>query len=238
MPRFFCDNILESIAIISGDEAHHISKSLRMKIGQQLTICDTNGYDYNCEIVKIDDNITLNIKKKIKNNSEPSIKITLYQALPKNDKLDFIVQKSIELGVFKIVPIQTEFCVSKSTNKDFSKKLSRLNKISLESAKQSGRGIIPEVCNILTFEDALKNLKTENAIIFYEGGGYNLNDLVSPNLHEISIFIGSEGGFSKDEINLSKSYNVKLSTLGKLILRCETAPIVANTLILNITNNI
>lgn len=238
MPRFFCDNINDNIAIITGDDAKHITKVLRYKVDDEIVISDKNGFDYECDIISIDDDIHLKIKRKFKNETEPSSCIVLYQALPKGDKMDFIIQKAVELGVNKIIPIMTKYCVSKPDDKSFEKKLIRYNKIAKEAAKQSGRGIIPVVENIITYETALKNMKDEVSLLFYEGGGKNISELITTKDEKINIIIGSEGGFSQEEVKLAEDYDIKIATLGKRILRCETAPIVALSLVLFTTGNI
>lgn len=241
MPRFFCDkaalNLAENHAIIEGDDAKHISKVLRMRIGDKVTINDKNGYDFDCEIEEIGESVSLKIISGQENSTEPSVKITLFQCLPKGDKLDFIIQKAVELGVYRIIPVQSSFCVARADSESFGKKLSRLNKIAFEAAKQCGRGIIPQVFNIISFRDAVQMSKNIPSIIFYEGGGERVSTLISQEEKEVNIFVGSEGGFSKEEIELAVENNIHMATLGKLILRCETAPIVGVTIVLNHTQN-
>lgn len=239
MPRFFCDNIINNKPVISGEDAKHISKVLRMRVGDVLTINDMQGFDYECEIEDISDIVSLNVVSKKKNQTEPTVKITLFQCLPKGDKLDFIIQKAVELGAYRIVPVTSKFCVAKADSEGFSKKLQRLNKIALEAAKQSGRGIIPEVLNILTFKEAVEIAKAEckRSLICYEGGGERIFDAVSVDDEQVFIFVGSEGGFSEEEIKLAAENGIIPVTLGKLILRCETAPIASITLVLNKTLN-
>lgn len=237
MPRFFSNNILEDKIIIQGEDAKHITKVLRMRIGERVTICNMNGIDYECEILSLGDTVSLLILSKDKNKTEPSINITLYQALPKSDKMEFIIKKAVELGVTRIVPFQSKFCVTKFDDKLAEKKLLRYNKIAFEAAKQSGRGIIPLVDNVLSFEQAVLECKNQTSILYYEHGGEKTNKIISKNETKVNIFIGSEGGFSEEEVFFAKENNFKIATLGKLILRCETAPIVATTLILTATDN-
>lgn len=244
MPRFFCKNINREINErfhIDAQDSHHITKVLRMQVGNIITVCDTNKTDYECEITSLGENVEVQIISKAVNKTEPNLKITLYQALPKADKLEFIIQKAVELGVTEIVPIQTKFCVAKADEKTFEKKLVRYNKIAFEAAKQCSRGIIPTVSHIISFEQAINNALSEsgkdNCICYYEGGGKTTHSIIKPDITNISFFIGSEGGFSETEIELVKKSGINTGTLGKLILRCETAPIVALTLILNATEN-
>lgn len=237
MPRFFCDTIYESEAHICGEDARHITKVLRMRVGETLVINDMQGFDYDCEVAEFGDVVKLNIQRKYKNQTEPSVKITLYQCLPKGDKLDFIIQKAVELGVCRIVPVASKFCVAKVEEAVFAKKLVRYQKIALEAAKQSGRGIIPQVLPILSFREAVDRAKSTTAILFYEGGGERVCNLVDTGATEVSVFVGSEGGFCVDEVDFALANGVFAATLGKLILRCETAPIAGVTLVLTATQN-
>lgn len=238
MPRFFVDNISETEAKIAGADAVHIIKSLRMKVGEELILCDKKGFDYECVIDKIDESVICNILEKKKCISEPTCKVTLYQAFPKGDKFETIIQKCVELGINEIVPVLTARCISRPDQKSFAKKLERYNKIALEAAKQSGRGIIPKVNNIISFNEAIVRMKSENtAIIFYEGGGQNINKLYIQNESNIGLMIGSEGGFEEAEIEYALKNDIIKVGLGPRILRCETAPIAALAIIMNITEN-
>ncbi len=238
MPRFFSNQISSDTAIIQGEDAKHITKVLRMRVGDQLTLNDMDGIDYECEILSLGEEVALSILSKMKNETEPRVEITLYQAVPKSDKMEFIIQKAVELGITRIVPMQTKYCVAKFDEKSFEKKLIRYNKIALEAAKQSGRGIIPTVENILTFESSILQGKDACSILYYEHGGQKTNEMVHNVCSKVNIYIGSEGGFSEEEVGFAIQNGVKIGTLGKLILRCETAPIVATSLILNATNHI
>lgn len=240
MPRFFVNTPFNNTIIISGDDAKHISRSLRMKIGENLTVCDANGNDYLCTISEINnDNILLNVISSYKNISEPNINITLYQAIPKSDKMDFIVQKAVELGVYKIIPVITSRCIARPDKKNKNKKLDRLNKIALSAAQQSGRGIIPSVEDIVSFDNAINEMtKDDLSIIFYESKGKTLKNIIDKNHKNISIMIGAEGGFDIDEINKAISLNINIVNLGPRILRCETAPICAISSIMYATGNL
>lgn len=242
MPRFFVneDNIFDSYAIIVGDDARHIGRSLRMKLGDEITIC-CNNTDYCCKISSISDTaVRADIVSKIKTETEPSISLTLFQAVPKSDKLDFIIQKASELGAVKIVPVLTRRCVSRPDKKVFLKKQQRLQKIAEEAAKQSGRGIIPKVGEIIDIKDYYASLDSFDLNLFcYEGGGNRLCDIASlKSAAKISLFIGSEGGFDESEAQEAFEKGAQAVTLGKRILRCETAPVCAISIIMNITGNI
>ncbi|MDE7225365.1 MAG: RNA methyltransferase, partial [Ruminococcus sp.] len=150
-----------------------------------------------------------------------------------------IIQKSVELGVSRIVPVITRRCVSRPTEKDFSKKLPRLNKISAEAAKQSGRGIIPEITGIVSYSKALEIMKTlDKNIILYEGeGGMPFSQVNLSGAKSVGLLVGSEGGFDFSEVQQAVSIDAQRVWLGKRILRCETAPISAMSILMFSTNN-
>ena len=238
MPRFFTDNIDGNTAVISGDDAKHLSKVLRAKIGEKVTVCDKCGFDYECEIAEIGENVVLNILNKSENETEPTACVHLFQALPKSDKMEFIIQKAVELGVSEITPVLTSRCVSRPDEGKMKKKIARWNLVAEAAAKQSGRGIIPVVHEMQNFPDALKSASEyEISLIFYENGGERINELISSDAKSVSIFIGSEGGFDESEIKKAESAGLKTATLGKRILRCETAPVASLAIIMNITEN-
>lgn len=239
MPRFFTDNITENKAIITGDDAKHIGKVLRAKTGERVIVCDGRGYDYECEISEISDNIILNVLKKYPNDTEPSVRVHLFQALPKSDKMEYIIQKAVELGVNEITPVLTSRCISRPDESKMKKKTARWNAISETAAKQCGRGIIPIVHDIVSYKQAVETASSsETAIIFYENGGERINSIVKSDVKEISVFVGCEGGFEQSEVDFAVASGIKPATLGKRILRCETAPICALSVIMNITENI
>ena len=236
MPRFFVkqDRISNGNISIIGEDAHHIARSLRMAAGEEITVCDMRGNEYTCKIVSFneDKEVLAQILSQRSSENEPTVFITLYQALPKGDKMDTIIQKAVECGVSKIVPFQSERCVVKIKNDAENKKNERRQRISAEAAKQCGRSVIPEVSNSITFKDALSEARESDMILFcYEGDGTVplgglLKDVFSKETDfpkSISIFIGSEGGFSIKEAELAKENNAIMIGLGKRILRTETA---------------
>ena len=235
MPRFFVDNITdEKYAVITGEDARHISRSLRMKKEDALTVtCD--GIDYSCVIKNItDESVELEVLFFEKCKSEPSIDLTLYQAVPKLDKLELIIQKSVELGVNRIVPVLTRRCVSRPSEKDFDKKRQRYQRIALEAAKQSGRGVIPEVLPMIGFNEALERMKNDDCpLMLYEQGGVRFSEAET-----VSLLIGSEGGFDESEVAGADEAGVKRIWLGYRILRCETAPIAAVSITMFLTGNL
>lgn len=239
MPRFFLNEINEGNITLTGSNANHIGRSLRMKTGEEITVCCC-GFDYNCEISGItNDTVFLKLKEKVRCASEPDIETTLFQAVPKLDKLEYIIQKSVELGVSHIVPVLTRRCVSRPNEKDFAKKLPRLNKIAEEAAKQSGRGIIPDVSPIINYKNALEQIKKLDKTVFLyeEQGGKNFGEVKFENARTVGLFIGSEGGFDREEAQAAFDIGAEQVWLGKRILRCETAPITALSILMFLTNN-
>lgn len=239
MPRFFCTEKKDGFFLMDENDSLHMKKSLRMKDGDEVTVSDTSGYDYECVLeFNAEGRAVCRIMKQKENDTEPSVKITLYQAMPKSDKLEEIVKKSVEIGVYEIVPIITNRCISRPRGKALEKKTARLKRISLSAAKQSGRGIIPDVREAVSFSEALKELSEKQMpIVFYENGGENLRDLDFGGISEIGIMIGSEGGFDLDEINRARELGINVMGLGKRILRCETAPLVALSALMLLTGN-
>ena len=207
-----------------------------MKTGEKVTVCDMHMTEYDCVINGFCENdVILDIVSSSKGNTEPPYKLVLYQALPKSDKMEFIIQKSVEAGVSKVVPFVSERCISRPDKQGGKNKVERWNKIALEAAKQSGRGIVPCVEDICTYDDALKDAKeSQLKILFYEGDNtVSLKNVLSgiktdnANPLTIAIIIGAEGGFSIEEVAKSEGAGFTPTGLGPRILRCETAPIVA-----------
>ncbi len=238
MPRFFKEYFKDN-PFIDGDDGRHIARSLRMRVGEKLTVCDTMGTDYLCEIKDITENtVKLNILEETPNRTEPTAQVTLFQCNPKGDKLDTVVQKAVELGVSEIVPVLSEHCVSRPDHKAAAKKRERMQKIADEAAKQSGRGILPKIGEMLSFKDCCKRLRDyDKSILFYELGGKPLQSIVDKNIGSVAIIIGPEGGFSKEEVILALDSGAQVATLGPRILRTETAPLAALSCIMLLTEN-
>ena len=226
--------------IISGENAKHISKVLRMSKGEELTLVTPDRMQCKCEVFSIaNDSVTVDVLSKKPCDHEPNVEITLYQALPKGDKMEFIIQKSVELGVTKIVPMLTSRCISRPDMKSLNKKQERWQKIARQAAMQSRRGIIPEVCPCVSFQNAAELTgQHEQTIFFYEMGGESVKTIIGDSRPKsIGIFIGSEGGFEQSEADLIVRKGGRLATLGKRILRCETAPLAALSIIMYQTGN-
>lgn len=238
-PRFFTENISDETAVIDGEDARHVSVVLRMRKGDIAVLCDGSGTDYLAELdSSAPENCVFRILEKSENRAEPSIRLRLFQALPKGDKMDFIVQKAVECGAAEIVPIFTKRCVSRPDEKSMSRKLPRFQKIALEAAKQCGRGIIPTVGNVVELSK-LETLLSPNStrILFYECSETPLSRAVSEFKSNVDIVIGSEGGFEPSEAEFLEGLGFVSVSLGKRILRCETAPIAAISVLMNMTGN-
>ncbi len=240
MPKFFYSSEIENEIVLSGEDANHLIRSLRCKVGETVTVCDGIGTDYICNITKIEDgSVYLTVLTKTASKSEANIDITLYQCYPKSDKLELVVQKAVELGVKRIVPVISQNCVANPTGKNTDSKIERLNKIALAAAKQSGRSFIPIVSPIITFEEAIAEMEADDlSIMFYEKSTKNLKKMLGENSFlTVSIMIGPEGGFSVVEVEKAKAKGIKTCSLGPRILRCETAPLAAVSAIMYATDN-
>lgn len=239
MPRFFVEEIKGRQIVLTGENAAHIAKSLRMRPGETLTLSDANGVDCEGEITAVSaEAVTVRVLETRLNTSEPAVSVTLYRALPKVGKFETIVQKAVELGVERVVPVLTSRCVSRPDEKSMQKKLERYNKVALEAAKQSGRGIIPTVEPLKTYESILRDFaEYDKVILFYEEGGERLDKIVPVSSKKVAVIIGSEGGFSKDEVDAAVLAGAAVGTLGPRILRCETAPIAALAILMYHTGN-
>jgi len=226
MPRFFIQ-IQESNPVITGSDARHISGALRMKKGDGLVVCDENGIEHECVITSVsNERIELEVLNKTLCTSEPDVKVRLLQGLPKGDKMEQIIQKSVELGVDEIVPVLCERSISRPEKAGFNKKLERWNKIALEACKQCGRGKVVKVSPLTAFEQAVSQ-PAQKSIFFYESGGVPLAGEINSDMKSINIFIGPEGGFSDNEFRLAERHGAAVCTLGKRILRTETAGVAA-----------
>lgn len=230
MNRFFTHkyNIQDDIAAIVGEDVKHIKNVLRLDEGDYIIVCDCEGSDYKVKITKVEnDKVVGIVEESYKSKGEPPIDIILYQGIPKSNKMELIIQKAVELGVAEIQPVIMDRTVVKIKDKNKeNKKLDRWNKIALEASKQSHRGKIPKVNNVITFDEMTRDLKGSNNILVpYEGEkDFNLKTVLS-NYSEktIRIVIGPEGGFDEGEIKILKNINADIVTLGPRILRTETA---------------
>ena len=240
MPRFFVrkEQVENGFVTVYGDDAHHISRSLRMAAGEHITVCDMQKYEYECELTDfLPDCVKARVLEQVKCDTEPPYHAHLYQALPKGDKLDQVIQKAVECGVSEITTFESERCIVRLKGEGEGKKVERRSRIALEAAKQSGRGIIPEVHPSMLFADAIKAAaRADIALFCYEGDGTSsLAEALPMRLEAlraegrltevptVSIVIGSEGGFSIAEVETAKEAGLIPVGLGKRILRTETA---------------
>lgn len=232
MPKFFVttNQIEGNLITIENEDVNHIKNVLRAKVEDIIDICDCEtSKNYICQIEKIEEkNIYCHIVEEIESNVESNIKVTIFQGLPKADKMELIIQKSVELGVYDITPVEMKRCVVKLNEKDKIKKIQRWQKISEGAAKQSGRDRIPNINNIINVNKMCETFKEYDLILVaYEEEKVNslkqeLKKLEKDKKIKIGIVIGPEGGIDKEEINKFKENNVKIITLGNRILRTET----------------
>ena len=231
MYHFFVtpDSVEGGRIYIEGTDVNHIKNVLRMKAGDELCINDGAGTEYLCEIAKIsDDEIVCDIKSTGETNAEPPVKYYLFQGLPKADKFEFIIQKSVELGAYEIIPVKTARSVVRYDEKKAKAKLERWNKISESAAKQSRRGVIPEVKAITGFKEVLEYAKALDInLIPYENfksmeATRAVYEKICPGM-KVGIFIGPEGGFEQAEVASACGAGAHQISLGSRILRTETA---------------
>ncbi len=240
MPRFFIEAPGAGQAVITGADARHIARVLRMREGEAITLCDQQGFDYSGVIAELSENaVSVDITGKFPSKSEPSIHVHLFQAMPKSDKMELIIQKSVELGVCEITPVFTKRCVSRPDAKSMRKKLERYRKISLEAAKQSGRGCVPVIHEALSLDDALAKMSAYTLpLCFYEQAKTPLREVLGSEWNRVSILIGSEGGFEEWEAEQAAEAGCRIASLGPRILRCETAPLAALSAIMFASGNL
>ncbi len=230
MSKFFVDksSVFVDNITITGTDVNHISRVLRMNAGEPIKICDKEGTDYLCEIETITkDEVICSIKSKEKCPAEPNTKVTLFQCIPKQGKMDSIIQKAVELGVYEIVPVLSKRCVAKG------EKIERWQKIASEAAKQCGRGIIPKVHSVMDIKKAIEELSKKDLALFpyEEAKDGSLKNL--PKADTVGIIIGPEGGFDPSEVTLGEKAGAKIITLGKRILRTETAGSTVIAIVMN-----
>lgn len=231
MRRFFS---LNTDLSPSKEDVNHIVNVLRLIPGDEIIICDGKSTDYLCRITEVSKSgISIEVLSSSPNLCEPRAHVTLFQGLPKSDKMDLIVQKCVELGISRIIPVECARSIAKITG-NADKKIARWQSISESAAKQSGRGIVPEIGDVLDFESAVHQMKSfDLALMPYELENANSIQNALENhskVNSLAIFIGPEGGISNEEADLAKSHGIIPVSLGKRILRCETAGFTALTL--------
>ncbi len=238
MFRYFCadDNINNETVKVTGSDARHLKTILRAQIGDKVSVV-TEYKEFIAEVIEVDkDEIICRIVEELKRNNETTINITLCQGIPKQTKMETIIQQNVELGVKSFIPLITERTVVKLNDKDREqKKLDRWRKIAKESSKQSKRNIVPTVEDIMTVKELVERLKNEDAVVLvpYELEDVSsLKDVLSLAKQNYYIVIGPEGGFDIKEIEMFREIEAHIVTLGKRILRTETAGVVASAVVL------
>lgn len=228
MPRFFLQDIYSKT--ISGDDAKHISRVLRMKKGDEITVCDLNATDYTCRISDFSKTeVFFDIISQKPSETESDVKFSVFQALPKASKMDYIIQKCTELGVYEIFPVALSRCIVKLDGADAKKKTERWQAVSEAAAKQSMRGIVPKIHMPLSFKETILKLKEADlCFVCYENEKdttlKNVLQSAHDNIKSVAFLIGPEGGISEAEISAIKDAGIAAVSLGKRILRTETAP--------------
>lgn len=231
MHHFFVtpDQVQENQIYIVGSDVNHMKNVLRMKVGEKFQVSDGNDKKYVCRIEQMnEEEVQAGILEEMQADTELPSKIYLFQGLPKNDKMELIVQKAVELGVWEVIPVSTKRAVVKLDVKKALKKVERWNAISESGAKQSGRTIIPKVTSVMTYREALSYAEQLDVVMIpYElAEGMEETkqfiDAIQPG-QSVGVFIGSEGGFEREEVEFAIQKGARPITLGKRILRTETA---------------
>lgn len=234
MKRFFVEKLTRPLFVLEGAENKHLAEVLRAKKGDRVLLCTGDGFDYEYEIVGFSrSSTTLEYKSERLNTSEPELFLTVYFSMLKGDKSELVVQKLTELGVKRIVPFISEFSVSRPDKTD------RLARAALEACKQCGRAVIPEVSGILSFKEMLDSLdKHEKTVFAYEDiskSSKTISDYLSGSEKDVALIIGPEGGFSEKEYRaIAFEKSIEPVSLGRRILRAETAAIAATAVILSL----
>lgn len=239
MQKLFVDYVPQGEVLLDREQTRHIIKSLRMRQGDMLFLSCGDGFDYGCMIEDCSgDNARLTVCYAQPNESEPTVKVSLFQGVPKGDKMEDIIQKCTELGVREITPTLTHRSVSRPDEKAAAKKNQRYQKIALEASQQSGRGTVPVINKMDSLKNAVKNDESALKILFYEGGGEPLKNIIDKDVKSVSVYIGPEGGFEQEEVEYLKEQGAVVASLGKRILRTQTAPVCALTAIMLLTGNL
>lgn len=231
MQHFFVipEQVGETEIYVTGQDVNHMKNVLRMKIGEQVEISDGNNKKYLCEVSAYEDEqAVLRILEFREADTELKSRLYLFQGLPKNDKMELIVQKAVELGAYEVIPVSMKRCVVKLDAKKAAKKVERWNSISESAAKQAGRSIIPKVSDVVSYREALERAEQLDVVLV----PYELEEGMAETkklLHQIQpgqsvgIFIGPEGGFEREEVEQAIEAGAHPVTLGRRILRTETA---------------
>ncbi len=232
MTRFFVteEELSGDFLVLTGENAEH-AKVLRLKNGENVLVCDGQGKECICTVSDVSPGqISLVVQKRQESQSEAAVKVSVYMAFPKADKLEHVIQKATELGAYEIVAFPSARCVSKPDEKSLKKKLERWQKIAASAAEQSGRGLIPQVVVLPNYGEALKRAaEADLSILFYENEKATTlrMALEEKTFRSVSLLTGPEGGLELREVEQAKIAGLQICTLGSRILRCETAPLCA-----------
>ena len=232
MTRFFVapEEFQPDFMVLTGENAKHV-KVLRLKNGEEVLVCDGQGRESLCAVSDVSDGqISLVVQGSRASETEAAVRVSVYMAFPKGDKLEHVIQKATELGAAEIVAFPSDRCVSRPDDKSLKKKLERWQKIAASAAEQSGRGVIPEVIVLGSYSAALKRAAAaDKAILFYENEqALTLKmSLQAGEYSSVSLLTGPEGGLEPSEVEKARQAGLDICTLGKRILRCETAPLCA-----------
>ena len=232
MTRFFVtpQELQPDFLVLTGENAQH-AKVLRLKAGEEILVCDGQGAEAVCTVSDVSPGqISLVVKKRQESETEARVRVSVYMAFPKADKLEHVIQKATELGAYEIVAFPSGRCVSKPDEKSLKKKLERWQKIAASAAEQSGRGRVPEVLVLPSYKVALERAsQADKALLFYENEqATTLKMALSDGSYKtVSLLTGPEGGLELTEVEQAAKAGLRVCTLGKRILRCETAPLCA-----------
>ena len=239
MYQFFVDEqqVQQGQIVITGQDVNHIGNVLRMKPGEKVRISDSNEHSYFCRITEItEDEVIAAIEEKDELGTEFAHKVYLFQGLPKSDKLELIIQKAVELGVYEIIPVEMKYCVVRLDDKKKEKKRERWQAIAKSAAKQAKRSRIPEVHPVMSYDKAVEYAKNcQLCLVPYENergmkGTREVLKKIEPGM-DISVMIGPEGGFSEEEIEMVRE-EMEVLSLGKRILRTDTAAITVMSMLM------
>ncbi len=237
--KYFTTDISQHSATIQGADAQHLVRVLRTKQGDVLTLCDGKGHDYDAQVQDIQPQcVSFAILEKRKSDAEPSVAAHVFIGMTKSERMEYAVQKSVELGAASITAFYSEHSVVKPKNDE--QKTARLQRIANEAAKQCGRGVLPAVHPPLNFAQMLAQAAHSTALFFYEVGGIPLRTAVqglAKDAH-IALITGAEGGFSPKEAQLAQEKGFHIVGLGARILRCETAPVAALAAVMTLSGNL
>ena len=231
MTRFFVspEEMQPDFLVLTGENAQH-AKVLRLKCGEEVLVCDGEGQECLCVVSDVSaGQISLVVRHRLESESEAAVQVSVYMAFSKGDKFEHVIQKATELGAYEIIAFPSARCVSRPDEKSLSKKLDRWQKIAASAAQQSGRGRIPKVLTLPSYAAALKRAaEADKALLFYENErATTLRMALKGEYRSVSLLTGPEGGLEEAEVAQAMAAGMQVCTLGKRILRCETAPLCA-----------